>query len=517
MPHTQIFAKVVQQANGTSLSVTADDSTTNAEKRLQQAVANPEYLLDHWINLPVAPSTKSRQIHHLRLREAILLALRYNPNIQSAELDRIVQRYQLRLAHNEFEVQYALSGAAAVQKNRYEGVGSATNSSILGAPEVDLKTAYGSQFSLNVENNVSNYNSYSPVLNLSLTQPLLRGFGRDVNEVNLRNAIDNEDMNKLRLRQAVTDQITQVIIAYRALILSGNNLQNQRMQLEEANKTFSINERKIKAGQLEPTANIQQSYQIESLKLMVEQATNDFAIASQNLLGAIGLDPAMKLAVPNDVDIGTVKIPDQQQAVAIALANNMQYQALKMALRADERAYKAAQNEQLWQLDVGANVQTGMVSDVDGNNGLKGIYNGHNINETAQIKLTIPIRDINRRSQLVNAKVQLEKDRLNLIAGRRALITAITNTITNIQSQARRYQLAVKQANLAAQSYSLEKKKLAAGISSALDVSNTQNQLIQAQSGLISAKIDYLNQIAALQQFLGTTLNEWQIKLRFGQ
>ncbi|HDS3847241.1 TPA: TolC family protein, partial [Legionella pneumophila] len=134
----------------------------------------------------------------------------------------------------------------------------------------------------------------------------------------------------------------------------------------------------------------------------------------------------------------------------------------------------------------------------------------------ARVTLTIPLNDIGRRSQLINAKVQLEKDKINLIAAKRALITSVTNTINNIQSLAKRYELAQKQVKLAEQSYALEKKKQQAGISSALDVNNTQNQLIQAQSGLIGAKIAYLNQLSALQRILGTTLDYWQIKLRYG-
>ncbi|KTC94080.1 outer membrane efflux protein [Legionella erythra] len=490
---------------------------SEAEQRLAMAIANPEYMLHHWVELPFAPDAKHKKTQHLSLREAILLALRYNPNIKNAELDRIIQRYQLRLAHNEFELQYALAGSATVQRNRFEDIGKSTNKSFLLTPEVDLKTKLGTQLSLNLENNATAFNNNSPVLNFSLTQPLLRGFGQGVNEAALRDAIDSEWLNKINLQQAVSDQITQVISAYRALILSGNNLENQRRQLDEARKTYDINEKKIKAGQLEPTANIQQSYQIESLSLLVEQAENDFKIAAQDLLQTIGLDPQMRLAVPSDVIVDKVTIPDLKQSIDMALQHNVQFLAQKMLLRADKRAYEVAKNQQLWQLDVGANVQSGMVTDVDGNNGFKGIYNGRNTSESANITLTVPIHDVNRRSQLINAKVKLEKDRLNLIAMRRALITTITNTINNIQSQAKRYVLAEKQVKLAAQSYALEKKKQQAGIASALDVSNTQNQLIQAQAGLINAKIAYLNQLSDLQRILGTTLQHWQIKLRYGE
>lgn len=485
--------------------------------RLRQAIKQPEFMLKNWIELPTSPLAKKKAIHHLSIREAILLALRYNPNIQNAELDRIIQRYQLRLAHNEFELQYALGASGATQKSTYNGVGSTTNNTFLASPELALKTKLGTQGALTIENNVGANNNYNPVLNLSLTQPLLRGFGPTANEAGLLDALDNEWINKLSLQQSVVDQITQVILAYRNLVLSGNNVQNQRLQLKEAQHSYDINEKKIKAGQLEPTGNIQQSYQIESLSLMVEQGENDFKIASQDLLQTIGLDPDLHLSVPSDVNLHQLVVPDLKQSINLALQHNVQYLAQKMALKADERAYKVAKNQQLWQLDLAANVQSGVVNDVTGaNSGIRGIYNGNNVTQSARVTLTVPLHDINRRSQLINAKVRLEKDRINLIAAKRALVTNITNIINNIESLVKRYELAKKQVQLAEQSYLLEKKKQQAGISSALDVNNTQNQLIQAQSGLIGAKIAYLNQLSALQRTLGTTLDYWHIKLRYG-
>ena len=85
-----------------------------------------------------------------------------------------------------------------------------------------------------------------------------------------------------------------------------------------------------------------------------------------------------------------------------------------------------------------------------------------------------------------------------------------------MQSLVKRYQHAQRQVDLAEKSYELEKKKQQAGIASALDVNNTQNQWTQSQIGLIESKIAYLNQLTALQQLLGTTLDYWHIKLRYG-
>lgn len=489
-----------------------------AEKRLDNAIKNPEYALDHWINLPTSSKPHTKKALQLSLKEAILLALRYNPNIQNVELDRIIQRYQLRLAYNEFELQYALAGQAGLTNSHYSGVGTGATQNYMASPEFDLKNKLGGHASLKMDNSAQAIGDYNPLLTFSFTQPLLRGFGRRVNEAGLLNAIDTECLNKLMMQQSVIDQVTQVITAYHALILSGNNVQNQEKQLLEAKKTYAMNEKKIAAGELETTGNIQQSYQIESLSLMVEQGQNDFKTAAQTLLEAIGLDPDMLLSVPNDVILDNLSVPDTDKSITQALTHNAQYLALKTNYRADKRAYDVAKNQQLWQLDLTTNLQTGTVTGVDTNkHGLRDIYSGQNYSESAGLILTIPLRDLNRRSTLISAKIRLEKDRLNLIAAKRALVTLIKNTITTMESLVKRYELAKRQVDLAGQSYTLEKKKQQAGIASALDVNNTQNQWIQAQMGLIGAKISYLNQVSALQRILGTTLDDWNIKLRYGE
>ena len=220
--------------NALPLSNTQKSSVLLSKDRLDKAIHNPEYMLDHWIDMPNVQSTVHKTTLHLSLREAILLALRYNPNIQSAELDRIIQRYQLRLAHNAYELQYALAGTAMATNASYSGIGSARTKSYLATPEFNLRNIYGLETSLGMDNNVNTDGNYNPLVHFSLRQPLLRGFGRKANTVGLMDSIDMEALNKLSLNQSVMDQITQVIFAYRLVILNTNNLQIQHRQLMEA-------------------------------------------------------------------------------------------------------------------------------------------------------------------------------------------------------------------------------------------------------------------------------------------
>lgn len=489
----------------------------NAEDKLQKAIANPEFMLNNWIELPASPKAKGRKLHKLTLKDAILLALRYNPNIQNAELDRVIQAYQLRMAHNEFEIRFGVAASANLNYDRYEHIGSTHSQDYLASPEMSLKTRLGTQIALNMNNNME-FGNYNPLLNLTINQPLLRGAGISINEIKLLNALDTEYLNKLNLKQTIIDQITQVTFAYRALILHENNLENQSRQLEDARQTFQFNEQKIKAGQLEPSGNIQQAYQIESLSLMTEQAKNDLEIARQNLLEAIGLDPDTRLALPAKLELENLQVPNFQSCMTLALKNNVAWLAQKILIRADKRAYEEAKDNQNWQLDLRSQTQLGSTSDVTTNTQrFKSIYNGNNLNEFASVTLRIPLDNKPLKSELINAKIKLEKDKIKLLAMERALTKEITDRIRNIQSQIKRFELAGKQVQLAEQSYRLEKKKLKAGISTALDVNNTQNQLLQAQSSLISSKIASLNELSTLQRMLGTTLEQWQIQLRYGE
>lgn len=495
------------------VSLVPEQEIQSARARLTKAIQDPEYMLNGWIRLPTSPDNVPSKVVKLHLRDAILLALRYNPAIQNAELDRVIQRYQLRQVFNEFEMQYALSGSAVAEQQRFQGIGTTKNTTALATPEIRWKNLYGGLATVDLNNNFSAFGTFSPVLQASYVQPLLRGFGRDLNSIPLLNAKDTEFLNKLGLKQSVSGEITQVMTTYRSLIISGYNLDNQKRQLVEAERNYKINQKKIAAGVLEPTANIQQAYQIETLKLQAVQGENDFHMATMALLQVIGLSPEMRLEIPRDVQIAPKKTPLLKDAIQVALTQNVSYLAQKQLVIADERFLKIAQNEQLWQLDAGVNLQSGVSNNVDGNNGIAGIYTGRNVAGAASLTLTIPLNDVNRKSALIRAKIQLEKEHIALKAAERGLIIQVTNVLSSMNNLAQQWSLAKRQVALARQSYELEQKKQRVGISTSLDVSNTQNQYLQAQTALINAKIAYLNQWSQLDLILGKTLETWQIRI----
>src|ERR1700678_1930172 len=61
-------------------------------------------------SLVVNYQSTNSNTHLLTLSDAIYLALRYNPNVRNAEIQRVIDKFNLRLAKYSYELQYALTG-----------------------------------------------------------------------------------------------------------------------------------------------------------------------------------------------------------------------------------------------------------------------------------------------------------------------------------------------------------------------------------------------------------------------
>lgn len=480
--------------------------------KLQRAKKDPEYLLSHQLDMPKSPDIVQKAPFKLSMREAILLSLRYSADLLGSELDRILSRYQLRIEQNAFELQYAMQASNNFSWTRSNGSQSHSQS-WSASPAISRKTRLGTELKATFNQNFDGSN-YTPQLALELSQPLLRGAGRSIVEQPLNDRLDTEVINKIRLKQTYIDKVTSVISAYRSLIQQKNTVQTQLQSLKDAKYTLWVNKKRIAAGELEPTGNIQQEYQVANLGVTLEGQRNQLEQAKRNLLQLIGLDPTLPIIVPSNVDVGKMRVPDKKQSIHYGLTHNIGYLSALVQYRITKRAYKVAENQQLWALNLTASQSYGAGAASATNKNLVNITNGRNQASSIGLTLDVPINDLNRRSTLISAKVALEKARLNLLAQKRQLETDIINRLINIQAQVNQYQMNQQQLALAQRAYDIEVKKRKAGISTALDVTNTQNQLINARNSLINTKIAYLEGRSALEQLLGTTLDVWHIKMR---
>jgi len=412
---------------------------------------------------------------YLTITDVVMLALRYNPNVQASELQRVVDKYNLRVAENEFELQYALMASYRQSQTRADSKTSRSTSTNITS-SVSRLLPLGTQLNLSVVHPTTSA-AYNPQAMVSLSQPLLRGFGPKVTKTNLNNAFDSEKINKLSLKGSVIDAITAVINDYRAFIESNNNLVTLQLSLTDAKRTLKNNRAKIRAGVLAPTDEVQAKVSVAQFQLAVTQAKNNIYLSRQNLLNEIGLDPNLNVKVPKDVAIKKLIVPKLEESIDKALINSIDYQIALIGLEITRRGLTVAKNEQLWRLDLDASATFGGGVDT----GSDSLFSGKDRSHTVGLILDVPINDLPRKQQLVSTKIALEQQEIRVAQLRRDLITRVKNDTNEIKTQVEQIKNAQISARLSKRSYDIEKKKQVLGRATALDVTDTRNAYTNAR------------------------------------
>lgn len=442
------------------------------------------------------PHLTSQHARLLTLTDAIQLALRNNPMVQTSELQRVVDKYSLWVAHNQWEPQLSFQASASFNK----GVKPTYNVN----PGLMLQLPIGTQISIDYTNPLD---SSSGVGTLTITQPLLRGFG-DVNLIAYQNALDGERINKLAFKQTIINVVDQVIQQYRTLVADYNNLAVQKRILKETETTFKQFQLKYKLGKLPRSELLQQQVTLENTKFAVVGQENSLQQSYQAFLSTLGLIPTAKLRVDQDIDTSGVHIPNQDVAIHLALINNTAYRQAVIQLRQTERALLAAKDARRWQLNATATVTAG--NQGTGPNTFSA-ESGPNV----MLNLEIPIDDIASKAAVVDAEIAIESAKINLEQQKEDLIRQVITSVQNIKSLKEQINIGNLSLKLKKQTLTDARIKQQYGRTTVFIVTQIQDELLAQETNLISTKINYLNAISDFYNLLGVTLDEWHIQLRY--
>ncbi len=447
----------------------------------------------------------------LSLREAILLSLRDNPDVKSADLSRVIDKYSVIVAHHHFEPQYHLGASAAFTqgaKPLYTGnAGVALNTPLGGEFAVNYEDVYGVDGSAN-----------SAQAGFTIKQPLLKGFGRQVNTTDWLNTLDSENQARLSFKASISSQIVAVIRAYRQLIEDYKNITIQNHALQASVRMVKQAELKYKVGRLAQSDLLQQQENRETNKLALLEQESHLIADNQQFLQLLGLPAGAKVTINREIKKEVIELPSLDQAIKLALKGNMAYQSLLISLKIAQRAVVFAKDSARWQLDwvgnyaISSHDDDAVVVTVDG---VTRIEYPHRGAATTGLNLSIPIDDVAAKQEIVNARITLQQKRLAIESAKLALISEITNEVKQIKNQQRRLALAKEQLAFQERVYKAEKIKYQYGRTTTFELNQLQDQLLDQKTALVNSRITLLNQITTLNQDLGLTLKQWNIQLRY--
>ncbi|MDU9050264.1 MAG: TolC family protein [Candidatus Electrothrix sp. Rat3] len=459
----------------------------------------------------VAASSKE-EVQNMTLAEAVTLALRHSRTVESAYLDRLVQKFDLQTAQNKFFPDFAFTSSASQEQT----AGKSAHSTDVGGEAV-LKVPTGGEFSLSWTQPVHTsedeqwLGDFGNDIALSFTQPLLKGGGVQVNRADQILAEYKEHNNVLTLQTTLMDTITQVVHAYRSLLLAQRGLEIDRLSLERSQGLLESDQMLVKEGRKAKVDLIENEANVAKRELGFMTSQNDVETKKLDLLKLLDIDRHTLIEPSDSIKAEPVEL-HLETLLDLVFTNRSEYQQALNTLKMAETNMLLAKNKQLWQLDLETRYN---MTD-------SGSYTIDTLEEESSgagdysvaMKLKIPFGIESIERELVQAKVTYRKAKIALQELRENLQISVQNTYRDIGMQWKQVELSQKARALSQKQLDIELEKLKSGQSSNFQVMTYQDRLITAQYDENSKKIDYLNALTDLDKFLGTTLEHWGIDLK---
>lgn len=197
---------------------------------------------------------------------------------------------------------------------------------------------------------------YSPILALSLTQPLLRNFSIDQNRRLIQIAKKSLDLSDSQFRQRVIEIINQVQLAYWDLVFAIRNEQISRESVELTRTQLENNQKMVEAGTLPPI-------DLRSTEAALESRKGDVIVALQgvttaeNVLKALlikdATDKLWNAAIqPSDEPQFGTQAFDLDEATRLALKNRPELDQIRLQAEQKDIDIKYYQNQLKPQVDL---------------------------------------------------------------------------------------------------------------------------------------------------------------------
>ena len=397
---------------------------------------------------------------------------------------------------------------------------------------VSQKFVTGGDYELSMDNNRNRTSSsltslnptYSSDLALTVTQPLLKDFGIDLNKRKIYIAKNDQKISDHQFTEKVIDTLTEAENIYWDLVFSIEDLKVKETSLQRARDLEKQVKAQVDVGTL--------------AELEILQAQSDVASRDEQLLNAQNLIEDNEDNLKNilnssfDSEDGLKKIIPADSPVFEPGSENSLEEALKTALtfrpdllakkkELDNRNIEAKYNENqmLPTLDlIGSLGLNGLSGDSTTTNGaydtaLSEAFSTNYGLWQFGINLSYPLGNRAAKSKLAIKRLEVAQLLLNIKDLEKTIVVEVREADRQIKTDIKRVQATRVGRKLAEEKLNAEEKKFKVGLSTSFNVLEFQEDLAEEQSNEIKAVIDYNKSLTRLNQVMARTLEAHDIKL----
>jgi len=352
-------------------------------------------------------------------------------------------------------------------------------------------------------------------LALTLTQPLLKNFGFEANETNIRIATNNQSISREQLRLKVSDITTQVYNGYVELVFAIQNLEVQRRSLRLAQELVTLNKARVRAGVAAPVevtqAEAQEAARVQDV-ILGEKAVYDAEDTLKVILNIPGggswgqeIQPTYSLSFdPKPINL--------EETIRQALENRYEYKSAKLDIDSKELNVRLTRNQLLPDLSLAGSVSTNGFGTSYGQD-MSSVGSTDFISYSVGVVLTVPLG--NRAAEATHTKARLTVDqaKTSLKQLELQIVQQVREAVRRVEANAKRVDANRAARALAEEQLRVEQRRLEAGVTTTFNVLSFQRDLSAAQANELRAIADYVESLANLERVRGTVLEANQIQM----
>ncbi|MGH9477418.1 MAG: TolC family protein, partial [Terriglobales bacterium] len=362
----------------------------------------------------------------------------------------------------------------------------------------------------------SNFNLFNPEyssgLQFSFTQPLLQGFGIELNSRNLIQAKDDREIADIAFSQQVMATVAQVEDIYWDVVTANESVKVAQEAVNLAQTILGDTQRQVEIGTMAPLQVTQAKATLATNQgtLIADQTNLEYnGLLLKNAITQNLANPA--LASADVVTTDSIQIPANQpiepvgDLVKLALQYRPELAETRINLSISEMSLKATKNELLPSLNLVLNYSPNALQSSLGNT-FGDLFRGNYPTYEAGINLQIPLRNRSAQADVARAELQLQQSYLQQQQQINNIVISVEQAQFALQSSRAQILAAQDAVTLNRETLEADQKKLDLGATTVTQVLTDQSNLTTAESNLVNAQSTYIQNKVNLERLTGRTL-----------
>lgn len=358
---------------------------------------------------------------------------------------------------------------------------------------------------------------YQSGLAFTLTQPLLKNFGLDVNRTFIKVAQNNAKVEEHVFFDRVLTVIATVEQTYWELVFANENLKVAKAALKAAEELLASNKAKARAGVMAIVDVLQAEAAVASRVeqvLIAEKAIRDQEDQLRRLLNPAEEDLRQDVRVlPTDQPLQTMEPLSLQETIDIAIERRPEVLQASKNIETSDLNTKFAKNQLLPNLSFQGT--TGLAGlGADPSSMISRNFSGDFYNYGAGLVLSYPLGNRAAWSQYNKRQLEARNAQASLQSARQQVIVTVKEAVRRVQTDFKRIETTRSARILAEKQLQAEQERLNVGLSTTRFVLDFQRDLALARGNEARAVVDYNKSLSNLARAKGTTLERYRIELQ---